>query len=106
MMEKLVHKGLVKSIGISNFNIQQMQRLLKHSNIKPAVNQIECSPHVLPLDTIKFCKDNNIIVTAYTPLGRPDPVARTPDYMFDEKVEKIAEKYSKTVAIVVLRFLV
>lgn len=105
-MEKLVADGLVKNIGVSNFNIEQLQRLLKHAQIKPTVNQIECSPHVTPLDTIKFCKENDIVVTAYTPLGLPKPDLKTPDFMFDEKMVNIGKKYNKTPAQVVLRYLV
>lgn len=105
-MEKLVEKGFVKSIGISNFNIDQMERLLKHCQIKPVVNQIEFSPNVLPLNTLKFCKDNDIAVMAYTPLGRPNLETKSPNFMFDNKIQEIRSKYNKSIAQIVLRYLV
>lgn len=105
-MEKLVQLGLVRSIGISNFNSVQIDRLLSVAKIRPVTNQIEVSPKLNQRQLTKFCKDRGIVVTAYSPLGRPDLKNRTPSYIFDDKVEKIAAKYGKTTAQVVLRYLV
>lgn len=104
-MEKLVQLGLVRSIGISNFNSVQVERLLSVANIKPVNNQIEVSPRNNQRKLIKLCNEHGIVVTAYSPLGRPDMEKRTPSYFFDDKVEKIAVKYGKTSAQVVLRYL-
>jgi aldehyde reductase len=104
-MEKLVKLGLVKSLGVSNFNSEQIARILENCEIKPVNNQVECSPNINQKKLIKFCKDRDIIVTAYCPLGRPNVEKRTPNFMFDEKVEKIGKKYGKTGAQVVLRYL-
>lgn len=70
-MEKLVDLGLVKSIGISNYNKTQIKRLLDNSRIKPTNLQIEHHAYLQQRDLVKFCKDNNIVVTAYSPLGAP-----------------------------------
>ena len=68
-METLVEKGLVRSIGVSNFNIARLQRILAIAKIPPAVNQVELHP-ILPQDKLlQFCKDNGIAVVAYSPLG-------------------------------------
>lgn len=105
-MEALVAKGLVKSIGVSNFNSEQLTRLLTNCKIKPIHNQIECHPGLNQKPLIALCKKHGIVVTAYCPLGRPEPARKTPDYLFDGKVKAIGDKYKKTPAQVVLRYLV
>lgn len=71
-MEELVHKGLVKSIGISNFNSKQMERILACASIPPAVNQIEVHPYMSQTKLVEFCKAKNVAVTAYSPLRSQD----------------------------------
>lgn len=105
-MEALVEKGLVRSIGVSNFNSEQLGRLLNACTIKPVMNQVECSPSLNQFKLIKYCKDNGIEVTAYSPLGRPDFEAKTPAYIFDDEVVAIGKKYGKSAVQVVLRYLV
>lgn len=68
-MEEMVEMGLTKSIGVSNFNKDQIQRILDNSKIKPANLQIELHILLQQHDLVDFCKKNNIIVTAYSPLG-------------------------------------
>lgn len=107
-MEKLVEIGLVKSIGVSNFNSEQITRLLSIAKIKPVCNQVECNPNINQKKLIKFCKDLNIVVVAFSPLRMP--VADKPDSpkaaMSDENIKAIAEKYNKSTAQVILRYLV
>lgn len=64
------------------------------------------SPGINQKKLIKFCKERDIIVTAYCPLGRPDFAAKKPNYLFDDKVKAIGDKYGKTAAQVILRYLV
>jgi diketogulonate reductase-like aldo/keto reductase len=71
-MEELVAQGKCKSIGVSNFNISQLQELLKVCKIKPVVNQFEVHPYYQNEALVKFCQENDIIATAYAPLGAPD----------------------------------
>lgn len=105
-MEKLQEKGLVKNIGVSNFNSEQLARLLANCKIKPIHNQIECHPGLNQKPLIALCKKYDIVVTAYCPLGRPEPAKKLPVYLFDGKVKEIGDKYKKSAAQVVLRYLV
>lgn len=105
-MEKLVDLGLTKSIGVSNFNSEQLARLLANCRIKPIHNQIECHPALNQKKLTALCKQHGIVVTGYCPLGRPDVAKKTPNFIFDEQVQRIAQKYGKSTAQVVLRYLI
>ncbi|XP_058833966.1 aldo-keto reductase family 1 member B1-like [Topomyia yanbarensis] len=106
-MEKLVDAGLVKNIGLSNFNAKQIQRVLDVARIKPATNQIENHPYLHQSKITAFCADNNIIVTAYSPLGSPArPWVKKDDVVLlnDETVNAIARKYGKEPAQILIRY--
>lgn len=105
-MERLVDIGLVRSIGISNFNSKQIERLLSQCVIRPVNNQIEVSPQITQLKLIEFCQARDIVVTAYCPLGRPIPAEKKPAFLYDDRVNAIAKKYRKTAAQIVFRYLV
>lgn len=68
--------------------------------------QIEVSPQNNQKKLIKFCKERDIIVTAYCPLGRPIPAEKKPSFLYDNAVKQIADRYKKTAAQVVFRYLV
>lgn len=70
-MEELQKEGLVRSIGISNFNEYQIKKIIREGTVVPAVNQIECHPYLNEEEHLKFCKQNGILITAYAPLGSP-----------------------------------
>jgi len=70
-MEQLVDAGLVRSIGVSNFNAQQIGIILACCRIRPAVNQIEVHPALTQKSLRDYCVKQNIHVTAYGPLGSP-----------------------------------
>lgn len=106
VMEQLVNSGKVKSIGVSNFNSEQLERLLSVANIVPAVNQVECSPQINQKKLTKFCRERNIAITGFCPLGHPNPAAQSPEFMYDARVRAIANKYGKSAAQIGLRYLV
>ncbi|KAK4882822.1 hypothetical protein RN001_006141 [Aquatica leii] len=106
-MEKLVQSGLVKSIGLSNFNKRQIERILEIATIHPAMNQVECHPYLNQKRLFEFCKSKNIALTAYSPLGSPDrPWAQPgePNLLEDLKLKELATKYGKTTAQLLLRY--
>lgn len=109
-MEKLVDLGLTKSIGVSNFNSEQITRILENCRIKPVTNQVECSATLNQKKLTAFCKERDITVTAYSPLTRPHSYAADSNLpkpaLLDDRVKKIGEKYGKTSAQIVLRYLV
>jgi len=109
-MEKLVEIGLVRSIGISNFNSEQVDRLLAECKVKPVTNQIEVGPSLTQKKLTKFCMDRDIVITGFSPLGRPYSQDVNPDLpplaYLDPRVIAIGEKYGKTGAQVVLRYLI
>lgn len=111
-MEDVKAKGLVKSIGISNFNEEQIDRVLKVSTIRPSMNQIELHPFLVQDKLVNYCKSLGIALTAYCPLGS-SPVASTghsglaperPSLMANPVVKEIADKYQKAPAQVLIRF--
>ncbi|XP_078608534.1 aldo-keto reductase family 1 member B1-like isoform X3 [Branchiostoma floridae x Branchiostoma japonicum] len=109
-MESLADEGLAKSIGVSNFNTQQLERLLQNCRIKPAVNQVELHPYLAQQQLVDFCKRNDILVTAYSGLGAPARPRRAqsgeeePVLMEDPTVVEIGKKYGKSAAQVLIRY--
>ncbi|KAL1411030.1 hypothetical protein Q8F55_001977 [Vanrija albida] len=59
----------VKAIGVSNFTVANLQQIIKDTGVVPAVNQIEAHPQLIQPELFQFCKENNIVITAYSPLG-------------------------------------
>ncbi|XP_041047411.1 aldo-keto reductase family 1 member B1 isoform X2 [Carcharodon carcharias] len=108
-MEVLVDEGLVKSIGVSNFNISQLERLLSVARIIPAVNQVELHPYLTQPELVEFCASRDIALTAFSPLGSPgrtvlNDSADPKDLLKDPVVEVIAKNHRKSSAQVLLRF--
>ncbi|XP_069679317.1 aldo-keto reductase family 1 member B1-like isoform X2 [Periplaneta americana] len=109
-MEDCVKQGLTKSIGVSNFNSKQLQRILDVAAIKPVVNQVECHPYLNQTKLISFCKEKGIVVTGYSPFGGPTSIAplhkgESPEPLKDPKIKELADKYGKSVAQIILRYL-
>ncbi|XP_055319061.1 aldo-keto reductase family 1 member A1 [Sitodiplosis mosellana] len=115
-LEEFVGAGLIKSIGISNFNQRQVQRILDNATIKPASLQIELHVYFQQNELVEFCKANNIIVTAYSPLGSKGIAEflskitgkqrNVPDLLEIPEVKAIATRLGKTPAQILLKWIV
>ncbi|XP_011700806.1 PREDICTED: aldose reductase-like [Wasmannia auropunctata] len=109
-MEECVRLGLTRSIGLSNFNSEQIDRVLSIAQIKPVMNQVECHPYLNQRKLREFCANRDIAITAYSPFGSPSrPWAKPsdPKIILDApEIVNIGAKYSKTPAQVILRYLV
>lgn len=105
-MENLVDLGLVKSIGVSNFNSEQVDRIVNEARIQPVCNQVECSPALNQKHLTAFCKERNVIVVAYSPLSQVNPTKNLPSYLYSDELKEIADRHNRTPAQIVLRFLV
>ncbi|KAI8483823.1 Alcohol dehydrogenase [NADP(+)], partial [Branchiostoma belcheri] len=106
-METLVEEGLVREIGLSNFNSKQISEILTVARIKPSVLQIESHPYLPQHELIDFCRRHDIVVTAYGPLGSREYRFRNsdvPSLLEDSRVVAIAERHKKTPAQVLIRF--
>lgn len=100
-MEKLVDGGKVRSIGLANFNSQQIDRILSVAKIRPVVNQVECNILLNQLPLIDFCAKRKIIVQATIPL--------TADVSYASSlpiIVEIAKKHDRPAVHVMLRYLV
>lgn len=97
-LEKLYHDGRVKAIGVCNFEIEHLERLLNECEVKPVLNQVECHPYLSQKELKDFCAKHDIFVEAWSPLEQGGEVLK------DEVIIKIAEAHGKSPAQVVLRW--
>lgn len=99
VMEELYNKGKIKAVGVSNFQIHHLKELEKVSLLKPMVNQIESNPVFNNQDLINYCKNENILVEAWSPLGGTGTtILGLPE------LESLGKKYSKSPAQIVIKW--
>lgn len=105
-MNELVTEGLTKAIGVSNFNVNELEELIKDTDLVPAINQIEMHPYLHQPKLMEYCASKGITITAYSPLGRADaPKGQDlPALIEHPTVKKIAEKRGKSTAQVLIRW--
>lgn len=104
-MEQLYRDGKAKNIGVSNFAVDDLQKLMASAEIMPQVNQIEFNAFLLNQTPgiVRFCQDHNIVLEAYSPLS---PLQKKSEYNteFYAYINSLSEKYGKSEAQVLLRW--
>lgn len=106
-MEALVEKGLVKHIGVSNFNVPKLKKLMETANIVPEMNQVESHPLLAQNELVEFCTENGILYTAYSPLGSRDRQGRgddEPDMFENEVIKTIADNHGVDPAQILIKW--
>lgn len=96
-LEYLYQEGLCRSIGVSNFYRNHLEKLSMEGDIIPMVNQIEFNPFLNVADVLNYCNENQIVVEAYAPLSHGYKLQ-------NEKLLKVAEAYQKSPAQILLRW--
>ena len=112
-MEKLVEQNLTKSIGVSNYNVQNLLVILSFCKIKPVGDEVEFHPYLYQKDLKEFCDKENIKIISYYPLIKGvNYKSRFPKIMNEKKLDllneeivlNLAKKYEKTVGQIVLNW--
>lgn len=100
-MEELYREGKIRAIGVSNFQMDRLVDLILHNEVVPAINQIETHPFCQQIESAKLMKEYNVQIESW------GPFAEGRNNMFQNEVLlSLAEKYSKSVAQVILRWLI
>jgi 2,5-diketo-D-gluconate reductase A len=90
-------EGIAHDIGVSNYSIEQIQQLIDETGETPTVNQIEWSPFGHMVEMLEFCRENEIIIQAYSPLTRTKELD-------EPRLKALAQKYNKTPAQILIRW--
>jgi diketogulonate reductase-like aldo/keto reductase len=98
-LEDLKKNGKVKSIGVCNFPIEHLERLISESSTVPAVNQIELHPRLQQRDLRDYCESKGIKVESWSPIGGSGG-----DLLSDPTISLIADKHNKSPAQIVIRW--
>lgn len=110
-MEELVDAGLVRRIGVCNYGTSLLRDLLSYARVRPAVLQVELHPYLVQEKMVRFCRENGIAVTGFSPLGAPSYVplgmAQPAESVIEEPiVHEAARRHGRSPAQVVLRWAV
>jgi diketogulonate reductase-like aldo/keto reductase len=98
-MERARERGYARSIGVSNFNVSELEELLSVAETPPVVDQVQFSPFKYRRKLLQACEERNVALEAYSPLG-------TGRHLSDERVRRIAERAGRTPAQLLLRWCV
>lgn len=96
-LEDAYDEGKVKAIGVSNFHDYDLKNIMEDARIKPMVNQVLAHVGQIPFEIIDFCKENDILVEAYSPIAHGEANRI-------KEVEEISKKYSKSFSQVCLKY--
>ena len=96
-MEEIYASGRARAIGVSNFQAHHLRRLFSETEVRPAVNQIEVHPYLAQEELRAFDADHEIVTEAWSPIAQGK-------VLDDPVVLRVAERYSRTPAQVVLRW--
>lgn len=96
---KLKDAGLVKSIGVCNFHVEHLEELAKHTDILPAINQIELHPRLPQTEIREYCYDHGIQVESWSPIG-----GSRGNLLQDETIVGIAKNFGKSPAQIIIRW--
>ncbi|WP_205174713.1 aldo/keto reductase [Bacillus pakistanensis] len=96
-LETLYKEGLVKAIGVSNFQIHHLEELMKDAEIMPMVNQVEYHPRLTQKELQAFCQDNGIQLEAWSPLMQGQ-------LLDNDVLQEMANKHNKSAAQIILRW--
>ena len=110
-MEELVDSGLVKRIGVCNIGTAMIRDLLSYARIAPSVLQVEMHPYLTQQNLLRYCQQENIAVTAFSPFGAssyvPLGMAQESDSLFDDSAMKeIADGHGRSIGQIALRWAV
>jgi diketogulonate reductase-like aldo/keto reductase len=96
-LEQIYGEGKVRSLGVSNHSIKQIETVLSMAKVKPVLNQIKCSPYNYNPKMHAFLKANDMFMEAYSPLTRGHN-------LLDAKLMEIATRYHKSPAQILIRW--
>ncbi len=96
-IETVLESGLTRSIGVSNYTIRHLEELLRECAVRPVVNQIECHTFLQQPELVRYCQENDILVSAYSPLAHGVGLN-------NETLAAIGRTHGKTAAQVMLRW--
>lgn len=94
---ELRKRGVARSIGVSNYTVAHLKELMAHSDVVPAVNQVEFNPFLYQRALLEFCTAHDIALVAYCPLARAQKLG-------EPRLRKIADKHHKTAAQIMIRW--
>ena len=89
-LEDAYKEGKVRAIGVSNFNVDDLRNIMDNCELMPMVNQILCHIGNTPMDVIKFCQEQGIVVESYSPIAHGAALK-------DKKIKEMAKKYNVSV---------
>lgn len=96
-LEEAYNEGKLKAIGVSNFQIEDLESLMETAKVKPMVNQILCHISNTPLELIEFCQKSNIAVEAYSPIAHGE-------ILHQPEIIAMADKYGMSVPQLCIRY--